>query len=135
MRLAIRRLRVLVATARWRSRPIAWPQVVLHPEAIYGYNGMRPDAFLVLRKHVLVTVLAVTGRTRSWSTRGRRLARRCCVGAEGRRPRGVCSDGKREFSEDRLEPPAGLNIKFEFVVSTAQVLDERMPTADHLGGA
>lgn len=57
-RLAVRRLRVLVATARWRSRPTAWPQVVLHPDVIYGYSGTCPDACLLLRKHVLVTVLA-----------------------------------------------------------------------------
>ena len=32
---------------------------------------------------------------------------RCCVGAERQapRPRGVCSDSKREFGEDRLETP------------------------------
>jgi hypothetical protein len=38
-----------------------------------------------------------------------------------------CSDGKGEFDEARLEPAAGLGIKAAFVVSTAQVLDERMP--------
>jgi hypothetical protein len=46
-----------------------------------------------------------------------------------------CSDGKGEFREDRLEPAAGLGIEAEFVVSTAQVLDERMPATDNLGGA
>ena len=45
-----------------------------------------------------------------------------------------CSDGKGEFSEARLEL-AGLGIEAELVVSTAQVLDERMPAADNLGGA
>lgn len=57
-RLAVRRLRVLVATARWRSRPAAWPQVVLHPEVIYGYSGTCLGACLLLRNQVLVTVLA-----------------------------------------------------------------------------
>ena len=38
-----------------------------------------------------------------------------------------CSDGKGEFGEARLEPAAGLGIDGEFVVSAAQVLDERMP--------
>ena len=63
--------------------------------------------------------------------------RRCCVGDEQadsslwRR----CSDGKGEFGEARLEPATGLGIEAEFVVSTAQVLDERMPATDKLGGA
>ena len=35
----------------------------------------------------------------------------------------------------RLEPAAGLGIEAEFVVSTAQVLNERMPATDNLGGA
>lgn len=60
-RLAVRRLRVLVATARWRSRPAAWPQVVLHPKVIYGYCGTCQDACLLLREKMLVTVLAHNG--------------------------------------------------------------------------
>jgi hypothetical protein len=42
------------------------------------------------------------------------------------------SDGKGEFGEARLEPVAGFGIEAEFVVSTAQVLDERMPATDNL---
>jgi hypothetical protein len=65
------------------------------------------------------------------------LLRRCCDGKQQadsslwRR----CLDGKSEFDEARLEPAAGLGIEAEFVVSTAQVLDERMPATDNLGGA
>ena len=65
------------------------------------------------------------------------LLRRCCVGDEDdasslwRR----CSDGKGEFGEDHREPAAGLGIEAEFVVSAAQVLDERMSATDHLGAA
>jgi hypothetical protein len=48
---------------------------------------------------------------------------------------GRCSDGKGEFGEARLQPAAGLSIEAEVVVSTAQVLNERMPATDKLGGA
>ena len=44
-----------------------------------------------------------------------------------------CSDGEGEFGEACLDPVAGLGIEAEFVVSTAQVLNERMPATDHLG--
>ena len=73
---------------------------------------------------------------RSTATSWRRT-RRCCVGSEQadsslwRR----CSDGKGEFDEARFEPAAGLGIQAEFVVSAAQVLDERMPATDNLRGA
>jgi hypothetical protein len=40
---------------------------------------------------------------------------------------GRCSDGKGKFGEARLEPAARLNIVSEFVVATAQVLNERVP--------
>ena len=40
-----------------------------------------------------------------------------------------------EFGEARLEPAPGLGIEAEFVVSTAQVLNKRMPATDNLGGA
>ena len=46
-----------------------------------------------------------------------------------------CSDGKGEFGEDRFDPAAGLGIEAELVVSTAQVLNERMPATDNFGGA
>ena len=42
-------------------------------------------------------------------------------------------DGKGEFSEAHLEPAAGLGIGAEFVMSAAQVLDERVPATDSLG--
>lgn len=38
-----------------------------------------------------------------------------------------------EFGEDHLEPAAGLGIEAEFVVSAAQVLNERMSATDLLG--
>jgi hypothetical protein len=44
-------------------------------------------------------------------------------------------NGTGEFDEARLKPAAGLGIEAEFVVSAAQVLDERMPATDNLGGA
>ncbi len=46
-----------------------------------------------------------------------------------------CSDGEGEFGEARFEPVAGLGIEAEFVVSAAQVLNERMSATDHLGAA
>jgi hypothetical protein len=91
-RLAIRRLRLLVATARWRSRPAAWPRVVLHPDVIYGYCGRRPETCLLLRKDVLITVLArdrlhsidlVEDRCESRSVPGHR-ARKWAVPVGGR---------------------------------------------------
>ncbi|WP_214401735.1 hypothetical protein [Pseudonocardia lacus] len=57
-RLAARRLRRLLASARWRSRPLPWTDVVLHPGAVYGYSPDRPDVCLLLNGRVLVTVLS-----------------------------------------------------------------------------
>ena len=57
-RLVARRLGGLVAAARWRSRPRAWTEVVLHPGVIYGYTVGRPDVCLLLRHNALVTVLS-----------------------------------------------------------------------------
>ena len=57
-RLAARRLRSLLATAQWLSRPLPWTDVVLHP-----------DVCLLLRGRVLVTVLS------------RRFLRRTVAGA------------------------------------------------------
>jgi hypothetical protein len=57
-RLAVRRLREMIATAQWRSRPRAWTEVVLHPDVLYGYSPGRPDVCLLLRRQVLVTVLS-----------------------------------------------------------------------------
>ena len=63
--------------------------------------------------------------------------RRCCVGEEeadsSLRRHG--SDGEGKFGEDRLKPAAGLSVVSEFVVATAQVLNERVSAADHLGAA
>ena len=57
-RLAARRLRRLLAPAQWRSRPLPWTAVGLHPDVIYGYSPDRPDVCLLLRGRVLVTVLS-----------------------------------------------------------------------------
>lgn len=57
-RLAVKRLHGLLATARWRSRPLPWTEVVLHPGVAYGYCPGRPDVCLLLRDGVLVTVLS-----------------------------------------------------------------------------
>jgi hypothetical protein len=57
-RLAARRLRSLLTTAQWRSRPLPWTAVVLHPDVVYGYSPDRPDVCLLLRGRVLVTVLS-----------------------------------------------------------------------------
>ena len=48
----------------------------------------------------------------------------------GSRLRRRCLDGKGEIGEDRLESAAGLGIDGEFVVSTAEVLDECMSATD-----
>ena len=45
------------------------------------------------------------------------------------------SDGEGKFGEDRLKPGAGLSVVSEFVVVTAQVLNERVPATDHRGAA
>lgn len=57
-RLAVRRIQLFLATARWRSRPLAWTEVVFHPDVVYGYSPDQPDVCLLLRHQVLVTVLA-----------------------------------------------------------------------------
>lgn len=57
-RLAARHLRRLLGTAQWRSRPLAWTDVVLHPGVVYGYSPDRPDVCLLLNGRVLVTVLS-----------------------------------------------------------------------------
>ena len=44
-------------------------------------------------------------------------------------------DGEGKFGEDRLKPAAGFSVVSEFVVATAQVLNERVSAADHLGAA
>jgi hypothetical protein len=69
-RLAARRLRSLLTTARWRSRPLPWTEVVLHPDVVYGYSPDRPDVCLLLNGRVLVTVLS------------RRFLRRTAAGAQ-----------------------------------------------------
>lgn len=58
VRLAVRRLRGLISTARWQSRPAAWSPVVLQSGVIYGFSESSPDACLLIRGRVLVTVLA-----------------------------------------------------------------------------
>ena len=58
------------------------------------------------------------------------------VSIQGRRMylwRAVDSEG--EFGEDRGEPMSWIDIKAEFVVAAAEVLDERMPCIDHSGRA
>ena len=63
--------------------------------------------------------------------------RRCCVGQEEADSSlwRHGSDDEGKFGEDRLKPAAGLSIVSEFVVATAQVLNERVPATDHLGAA
>lgn len=56
-RLAVRRIRSLIATARWRSRPLPWTSIVLHPGIVYGYAAGRPDVCLLMRNDAVVTVL------------------------------------------------------------------------------
>lgn len=46
----------------------------------------------------------------------------------------VWSDGLRELGERCCEPEVGLGVDAEFVVAAADVLDEGVPGADHLGG-
>lgn len=89
-RLAVRKLRVLVSTARWQSRPTDWPPVVLRPGAIYGSSEICPDACLLLRHKVLVTVL-VRGRSQATVTatglREWRHGRAVVTSGPGRRSR------------------------------------------------
>jgi hypothetical protein len=55
--LARRRLRDLLATARWRSRPDpTWP-IVIRDHTMYGYCERRPGLWLVVRGRALRTVL------------------------------------------------------------------------------
>jgi hypothetical protein len=42
------------------------------------------------------------------------------------------SDGQSEFGERGCHPMPRIDIDTEFVVAAAQVLDERVPGADHL---
>ena len=63
-RLAVRGLRRLISTAHWQSRPTYGPPVVLRPDVIYGFSETCPDACLLLRDKVLVTVLVRDRRTR-----------------------------------------------------------------------
>lgn len=67
-RIAAVRLRSLLATAHWRSRPLPWTNVVLHPGVVYGYSSHQPDICLLLRGHVLVTVLSRRFLRRSAAT-------------------------------------------------------------------
>ena len=66
-----------------------------------------------------------------------RLRGRCCVGEEEADSSlwRHGSDGEGKFSEDRLKPAAWLSVKSEFVVAVAQVLNEGVPAAVHLGAA
>ncbi|WP_143030204.1 hypothetical protein [Pseudonocardia oroxyli] len=57
-RIAVRRLRWLVATADWQHRPRSWTEIVLHPDVVYGYSPDRPDVCLLVRDTALVTVLS-----------------------------------------------------------------------------
>jgi hypothetical protein len=57
-RLAVRRLRELLTTARWRCRPLPSWGIVLHDGVVYGYSRLRPGVCLLVREQVLVTVLS-----------------------------------------------------------------------------
>jgi hypothetical protein len=65
------------------------------------------------------------------------VERRCCVGGRGqtRCADAPVSDCEGELAEDGREPAAGVGVKSELVVAAAQVLNERMPATDRLGGA
>lgn len=52
-------------------------------------------------------------------------------GRHTRRRLGRCSDGEGEFGEDGCEPVVRIEISGEFVVASAEILDERTPRADH----
>lgn len=54
-------------------------------------------------------------------------------GGHGRRRVVCCSNGQCEFGEGCWESVVGVEVNGQFVVSAAQVLDERMSCADHLG--
>jgi hypothetical protein len=62
-----------------------------------------------------------------------RSKRRCCV---GRMPAGsavvaLCLDGAREFGESHWKPVSRVDIHIEFVVASAEVLDEGVSRADY----
>ena len=44
-------------------------------------------------------------------------------------------DSEGEFGEGGTEPMSRVEIRAEFVVAAAQILDERVPGADHFGRA
>ena len=56
--LALRRIRAMIRTASWASRPRSWMTVVLHPGTVYGYGAARPDVCLLVRDAAVVTVLS-----------------------------------------------------------------------------
>ena len=56
--LALRRIRAMIRTASWTSRPCSWMAVVLHPGTVYGYGAARPDVCLLVRDGAVVTVLS-----------------------------------------------------------------------------
>lgn len=122
-RLAARRLRHLVATAHWRSRPRVWTEVVLHPGVVYGYSPLRPDVCLILRGRVIVTVFSQRYLSAGRRLRGassvprqrsvewpRRLSRPAQISSKGR-GHGVARDGVLAFKAvasgagDRWCPP------------------------------
>jgi hypothetical protein len=57
--LAVRRLRELTTTARWRRRPHPGWGIVLHDGTVYGSTAPRPGLCLIARDGVLRTVLTV----------------------------------------------------------------------------
>ena len=56
--LALRRIRAMIRTASWTSRPRSWMAVVLHSGTVYGYGAARPDVCLLVRDAAVVTVLS-----------------------------------------------------------------------------
>ena len=60
----------------------------------------------------------------------------CCVsGRAGTVGRGLvrCSDGEGQFGERCWDPVVGVEVNGQFVMTAAQVLDERMSCTDHSG--
>ena len=60
----------------------------------------------------------------------------CCIsGRAGTVGRGLvrCSDGEGQFGERCWDPVVGVEVNGQFVMTAAQVLDERMSCTDHSG--
>ena len=100
--LALRRIRAMIRTASWTSRPRSWMAVVLHSGTVYGYGAARPDVCLLVRDAAVVTVLCapVPGH-------GRRPRPNHCSRYRGRGTPAGSSSARADRSFSPAGNPAG----------------------------